>query len=315
MTDNPTPEIPDAASPRLSRGRKVTIATLVTAGLATGGFYAAQGSFASGGSGGSGTAPASGPSVSAPANAPRPPAGPSANDLDGTVTAASSSSVTVRNEFGTSRTFAITDDTTVHNGRAKGDAGDLEVGQRVHVRAAKSGSDYTAKDIDIRPAHIGGTVASISGDTVTVTDRDGFTRTIALSSTTTFTKDGATADRGDLTGTSVIDAEGTVASNGTTLDATRVDIRTKAPTPPRGPAGGPGAPAGKGGPPAPGGSGRGPAAPPAKGKGTPPKPGTSGAPKAPSGAPKVPSGAPKAPSGGPQAPSSAAPSGGASSGS
>lgn len=64
--------------------------------------------------------------------------------------------------------------------------------------------------------HLAGTVTSASGSTVLIKDREGFTRTVVESSTTTY-RDGLKAA---LAVGSKIHAEGTVASNGTSLDAT-----------------------------------------------------------------------------------------------
>jgi len=47
-------------------------------------------------------------------------------------------------------------------------------------------SSGTATAPPVRQPDIGGTVTSVSGNTVLVTDRDGFTRTILTSSTTTY---------------------------------------------------------------------------------------------------------------------------------
>ncbi|MBB5639841.1 DUF5666 domain-containing protein [Cryobacterium roopkundense] len=95
-----------------------------------------------------------------------------------------------------------------------------------------------------RPAHvphIHGTVVSVSGDTVTVTDKDGFTRTIVTSGDTEY-GDGLIADL--ATGTE-IHASGTVNSNGTSLDATKISTAPAAPAAgegPRGPQGDHGTP-------------------------------------------------------------------------
>jgi hypothetical protein len=78
-----------------------------------------------------------------------------------------------------------------------------------------------------RPAHaphIGGTVLTVDGSTVTVQDRDGFTRTIRLGSSVTVTKDGAKSDTSAITKGAHIEAEGTVDADKTTLDATTVRI-------------------------------------------------------------------------------------------
>lgn len=66
--------------------------------------------------------------------------------------------------------------------------------------------------------HLDGTVTSVSGTTVLIKDRAGFTRTIAVSSKTTY-EDGLKAA---LPAGTKIHAEGAVDTNGTSLDATTV---------------------------------------------------------------------------------------------
>jgi hypothetical protein len=91
----------------------------------------------------------------------------------------------------------------------------------------------------VHQPHLDGTVTSISGSTVLIKDREGFTRTIIESSTTTY-QDGLKAG---LAVGAKIHAEGTVASNGTSLNATVIGAD-------KGPAGGPAGrgPRGPGGP-------------------------------------------------------------------
>jgi hypothetical protein len=113
--------------------------------------------------------------------------------------------------------------------------------------------------------HIGGTVLTVDGSTVTVRDRDGFTRTIRLGDGATVTKDDASSSASAITKGVWIEASGTVDADGTTLDATEVRIGQ-----PAGPRGGHGGPGGR--------------------------PGDHGArPAAPEGAPAAPEGAPAAP--------------------
>lgn len=87
-----------------------------------------------------------------------------------------------------------------------------------------------------RPAHvphIHGTVVSVSGGTVTVTDKDGFTRTILTSGDTEYGDD-LTAD---LAAGTEIHASGTVNSNGTSLDATKIVAAPAGPADGEGPRG------------------------------------------------------------------------------
>jgi len=90
------------------------------------------------------------------------------------------------------------------------------------------GSAATQRPIP-RP-HIDGTVVSVSGDTITVTDPEGFTRTIVTSSSTTY-DNGLSAP---LATGAEIHATGTVDANHTSLDATQIGTRPK---PPAGPSG------------------------------------------------------------------------------
>lgn len=94
----------------------------------------------------------------------------------------------------------------------------------------------------VQQPRLSGTVKSVSGTTILITDRQGFTRTIVTSSKTTYSDD-LTAS--PATGTQ-IEAVGTVDANGTSLDATSIGK-------PKGP-GGFGGPGGHG----PGGFGHGP---------------------------------------------------------
>ncbi len=118
--------------------------------------------------------------------------------------------------------------------------------------------------------HIGGSVLTVSGSTVTVKDRDGFTRTIRLGDGVKVTKDDASSSASAITKGTWIEASGTVDANGTALDAT--EVRIGQPAGPRGGHGGPGGRPGDARPAAP-----------------------KGAPAAPEGAPAAPEGAPAAP--------------------
>jgi hypothetical protein len=108
--------------------------------------------------------------------------------------------------------------------------------------ASTSSTGANPTDGTTRPVHkphIGGTVKSVSGSTILVTDYDGFTRTIKTSSSTTY-NDSLTAS--PAVGTE-INAEGTVDSDGTSLDATVIwkgGPGFGGPGGPGGPGGGPG---------------------------------------------------------------------------
>lgn len=75
----------------------------------------------------------------------------------------------------------------------------------------------------VHEPHLGGTVTASSGSTVTIKDREGFTREIKVSGATTYT-DGLTSipKAGDR-----IRAEGSVDADKTSLDATTVGLTTE----------------------------------------------------------------------------------------
>ncbi len=176
-------------------------------------------------------------------------------DARGVLTAISSTSLTLRADDGEQLTYRLTGDTTYRGGPGRDlQRSYLAVGDRVHVRGEQDGNGRVARSVEARPAHLDGTVTAVGSDTVTLVDRDGFTRTVRTSGDTVYVEDGETTSRSALTDGEHVRAQGRVASDGTSLQADRVEVGE--PTPP---AGGPG----KGGPgkggPGSGGPGAGPA--------------------------------------------------------
>jgi hypothetical protein len=281
----------DLPSPRPLRKRTIVLSVIAAGGIASGGAYAYAATGSSSGSPSAAAPSAASPSSSSSTQTSWCPAGPSAvgNDFDGLITAVSSNSVTVRSLFGTTRTYAFPAKTSVHEGpQTTVKISALRAGEHVHVRGTKSSSRYTATDIDVHPATIDGRVTGISSSALTVTDPDGFTRTIATDSDTTYTSNGKSASRSAITSGSVVHAQGQVDENGTSLDADNVAKLTASSAPGGGPAGPrPGRLGTHAGPRAPG-PGCGPMGGPGHGRRDPG--GAGGA--APSGAPKPPSGTP-----------------------
>jgi hypothetical protein len=131
-------------------------------------------------------------------------------------------------------TYAITSSTTFSEGPTTVTESALAVGQHVGIQLSTSDAS-TAANIDIQLPALFGTVSSVSGDTVVITDLEGFSRTIVVDSSTTYSKSGATASLSDIVVSGDIIAEGTVDANLTSLDATHVVIGV-----PSQPGGGPG---------------------------------------------------------------------------
>ncbi len=144
-------------------------------------------------------------------------------DPGGVVTAVSPTSITLEHFDGTSSTYTLNSATTVREGRANATVFAIAVGERVQVRPSAS-SVSTAAAVEIDLAKLTGTVVSVSGNTIVVSDAQGFYRTIQLTNTTTYSKSGAVATMRDVVTGAVIVAEGTVGADHTTLDASVVDI-------------------------------------------------------------------------------------------
>ena len=153
--------------------------------------------------------------------------GPIGAGAGGRITAISSTSLTVRDLFGTSHTYKITSSTVVRSRSATAvKVSTLTVGENVSVRT--SGNSSTATEIDLRLAGIDGSVTGITSSAITVTDRDGFTRTIDTDAATKYTVNSSTGSRSKITSGTVVHAEGKVDANGTALDAASIDVLTSA---------------------------------------------------------------------------------------
>jgi hypothetical protein len=141
----------------------------------------------------------------------------------GTVTTVTSSSVTINRLNGASGTYTISPTTVITEGAAVMTAASLVAGDKVSI-VVNSSALTTAFKINIELAHLVGTVSAVSGTTITIIAGQGFSRTVIVSLTTTYTKGGAPATLADVVVGVKIDAKGTIDTNGTTLDAVSVAI-------------------------------------------------------------------------------------------
>jgi Domain of unknown function (DUF5666) len=80
--------------------------------------------------------------------------------------------------------------------------------------------------VTIELAQLYGKVDTVSGNTITIIDPQGFARTILVSGATKFVQGGATGSITDVVAGATLFAQGTVDPNGTTLDALSVDVGT-----------------------------------------------------------------------------------------
>jgi hypothetical protein len=142
----------------------------------------------------------------------------------GLVQSVGSSSLSVLTREG-ARTIALNGDTGYYVGRTKATKAAVQQGLVVAIRLVDPRADKpVAAVVTVVPAHVAGWVTDVDGDTVTVTDLSGFTRTIRLDSSTTYVKDGATASRSVVVKGALVRAAGEVADDGTTLEADRVAV-------------------------------------------------------------------------------------------
>lgn len=142
----------------------------------------------------------------------------------GIVSAVSSSSITIANYAGVSATYTVTSSTTVTDGKTSATLSSIAVGDYVDI-STSSASSTTATSINVQPAFVAGKVTSVSGNAITVSSWNNSTKTVDVSTSTTYTETKNAASLNDVTTGSFIFAQGTfVAGSLSTLNATSVAI-------------------------------------------------------------------------------------------
>ncbi len=141
----------------------------------------------------------------------------------GTVTAASTTSVTITERDGTSATFSIDATTVVTEGSTAATAAALAAGEHVKIVASTTTTGLAAS-IKICLERVSGTVKTVSGNDITVTARNGLTESIVVGSSTTYSKGGASASLTDVVAGTKICATGLVDTTANALDALSVHI-------------------------------------------------------------------------------------------
>lgn len=149
--------------------------------------------------------------------------------LYGVVTSASGTplSITISEADGTSVTVGTTSSTTYTSASGAAAASDVHVGDLVRIEptsATASSSSPTAQRVAIEQSSVEGTVVSFSGGAIVVRNDELLEQTITVSAGTTYSLDGAKGAASDVTTGAEIVARGTVDPDGSTLDATNVDV-------------------------------------------------------------------------------------------
>jgi len=98
---------------------------------------------------------------------------------DITITAINGSDLSLKTDDGWTRTITATSTTTITKGGATITVGDLAVGdQIVFAQSRAADGTYSVTAIKVVLPSIGGQVTAVTGDTITVTQKDGTTATI-----------------------------------------------------------------------------------------------------------------------------------------
>jgi hypothetical protein len=140
-----------------------------------------------------------------------------------TITAIDGSKLALETENGWTRTINATGATVTKDGETVA-LSTLKVGDTIVFRETRNddGTYTTTAIVVIQPA-VAGTVASVSGSTVTVTTRDGGTSKVVLTGSTTYELAGEAATKDAVVTGARIVARGTLASDGT-LTASSVEV-------------------------------------------------------------------------------------------
>ena len=222
-------------------------ASALAMGLAAGGFGVASAATSTPGSTSSSQSntnqsPPPGPGFRGGPDGHGGPGGPGGHGPGGTVSAIGSSSFTITHEDGTSQTVNTTSSTTYERDGQDATASALAVGEHVSVKptgprptagsSTTPPSTITADEVYIMDPAIHGTVQSVNGNVVTVVDDQGFWRTVDLSGSTTYTNNGQSATQSAVTTGAKVIAFGSVDSDHTSLDATKVVVNPTRPAPP-----------------------------------------------------------------------------------
>jgi hypothetical protein len=141
----------------------------------------------------------------------------------GTVTAASTTSITITERGGASATFSVGATTVVTEGSTAATAAALATGEHVQIVPSTTTTGL-ATSIRIFLENVSGVVKSVSGNDITVTVRNGLTESVVVGSSTTYSKGGASASFTDVVAGTKISAMGLVDTTANALDALSVRI-------------------------------------------------------------------------------------------
>jgi len=136
----------------------------------------------------------------------------------------SGNQLSLKTDDGWTRTIDATGATITQPGGATITVSDLKVGDQIAFKETRNADGtYTITAIVQIPPQTGGTVTSVTGSSVTITVRDGTTKVVTLTGSTTYTLNGKAATIADLKAGTSIHAAGSVDGSGN-FTATTVKI-------------------------------------------------------------------------------------------
>ena len=141
----------------------------------------------------------------------------------GYVMAVNATSMTVETWSNVITTYTLTTTTKYTEGKSPSSSASLVVGDRVNVQTSPS-DPTTAISVNIELAELFGRVTALGTGSITIMGPQGFSRTIVVGMTTTYTEGGAPATLANVTVGSKIFAQGTIDANLTSLDAVSIEI-------------------------------------------------------------------------------------------
>jgi hypothetical protein len=139
-----------------------------------------------------------------------------------TITKIDGANIGLKTDDGWTRTIVVTDTTQIRIGSQAGKLADLNVGDKVSLNQTKNADGtFAITLIVVRVPTIAGTVTDVSSSGFTVKQRDGSSKTVTTSSSTSFLLGQAKSSRSDVTVGARVQVEGT---DGTAFAATVVHI-------------------------------------------------------------------------------------------
>ena len=144
----------------------------------------------------------------------------------GTIASISASSLTLTGRDGSTLQLALAPTTTFVRADKLVTASDIKSGDRVRTETQIStdGSRQVVA-VSVELARADGKVTAVNGGTMTIAGKDAATRSLAVASDATVKKYGRIAAIGEVKVGDDVHAEGTLATDGTTFTALKIDVR------------------------------------------------------------------------------------------